>query len=162
MTVDLSGLKDIHLPVEPSFWPPAPGWWLVALGLVLGLVLIGLIFYRHRFGSKGYTKRLLKKTYKTTPDARTLALKISLLFKRVALIKYPREEVAALSDTAWAQFIYQVGKGRISEEMAHIIAHAAYLPPMKSVDFSTEQLYNAANKWINVVFKGKPNARKRK
>ncbi len=162
MTVDISGLKDIHMPVEPSFWPPAPGWILVGVGVFSVLSCVAIVWYWHRFGSKGYAKRLLKKAYQSSPEGQAFALQVSLLFKRIVLVKFPREEVAALSDTAWAQFILRVGKHSIPEKMAHFIAHAAYLPPRKSVDFSNEKLYNAANEWIDVVFKGKPNARKQK
>lgn len=31
----LQQLRDIQVPAEPSWWPPAPGWWLLA-GLCLG------------------------------------------------------------------------------------------------------------------------------
>jgi len=30
----LVNLKDIHLPPPVSFWPPAPGWWILALLMI--------------------------------------------------------------------------------------------------------------------------------
>ena len=31
----LAQLADIHLPAEISFWPPAFGWWILALLLLI-------------------------------------------------------------------------------------------------------------------------------
>jgi len=41
-------LQDIHLPGEVAWWPPAPGWWLLAGLIVAGLALLALHYYRGR------------------------------------------------------------------------------------------------------------------
>ena len=45
----LAGLRDIALPAAVSWWPLAPGWWLL-LGLVLlfALALPLWLWWRHR------------------------------------------------------------------------------------------------------------------
>ncbi len=39
-------LRDVHVPDAPSLWPPAPGWWLVALAVALIVASLG--WWRHR------------------------------------------------------------------------------------------------------------------
>jgi len=43
----LDQLQDIQLPTAVSWWPPAPGWWLLGL-LVLALAATALVLLRRR------------------------------------------------------------------------------------------------------------------
>ncbi|MBS1202779.1 MAG: hypothetical protein H6R22_1288, partial [Chromatiaceae bacterium] len=43
----LAGLRDWHLPDPVSWWPPAPGWWLVA-GLALAACALTLHWWLRR------------------------------------------------------------------------------------------------------------------
>ena len=48
MTADLlAGLRDYHLPEPISWWPPAPGWWLLASLAVAALAVL-LLWRRER------------------------------------------------------------------------------------------------------------------
>ena len=44
MELDLSGLRDIHLPIEPSWWPPAIGWWLLLAAFFVLLIIFALCY----------------------------------------------------------------------------------------------------------------------
>ena len=53
----IDGLRDLHLPMEPGWWPPAPGWWVIAvlMLLVLVAVLTPLAAVRSRAGARVVT-----------------------------------------------------------------------------------------------------------
>ena len=37
-------LRDIHLPAPISWWPPAPGWWLLLFGIPTLLILLAWLW----------------------------------------------------------------------------------------------------------------------
>ena len=105
--VDLSGLRDIHIPKEPSWWPPAIGWWIVLGGIIIACLICLISFLRWYNHPRQYALRELKKTFDEAPNTVLLARNISILLKRVALILYPRTKVATLSDEKWVDFLVQ-------------------------------------------------------
>lgn len=42
----LQQLRDVHAPLAPEWWPPAPGWWLLAIAIVATLFFIGRLLWR--------------------------------------------------------------------------------------------------------------------
>ena len=80
--IDLSGLKDIHIPIEPSWWPPALGWWFALIG---GIILLGSgvwCFFYWLTRPRQYALRELKRFYQTTDNIVFFAKQVSSLLKR--------------------------------------------------------------------------------
>lgn len=106
----LDELKDIHYPEMVSWWPPAIGWWLIAL--LLAITSVVSIFIIKRAWKKMKQKRillnelnLLRQQYQQQQCNITEPL--SILIKRAAMIRYPRQQVAALQGQAWLDFLNQ-------------------------------------------------------
>jgi len=153
--VDLSGLRDIHLPIKPSWWPPAPGWWLVA-GAVLLLCLMILACYLYwATRPKQYATRELKRIYRATQNPVILAREISVLLKRIALLNYPRSQVAALTEEKWVDFLVDKTGQTFSDAQLTLIASSTYMPDEALTPVSRDGLYHSAVRAIQLLFKEK-------
>lgn len=102
----LQQLDDIELPAEASWWPLAPGWWI--LGIVVLALLIGLGYYLiRRYRQLSYQREALKILQQSHAIADDLQFirHINQLLKRVAIHLYGRQQVAKLHGAAWQQFL---------------------------------------------------------
>ena len=59
----LDQLRDIHLPPSVSWWPPAPGWWVLAFLLLAGIGYL-LIRVRANWLAKAYRREALQQLKK--------------------------------------------------------------------------------------------------
>ncbi len=153
--IDLSGLKDVILPPQPAFFPPAWGWWAVAGSIIACFFLLWFLKRYFYPSPKVYALRLLKKLERENLSPHESARELSKLLKRVALLRFKREDVANLNGTQWENFLRTHAQNCFSPQEAAFIAHAAYTPPEKFVAFNNKNLYNSAEKWIRTLFKRK-------
>lgn len=109
----LAELRDIHLPPEPGWWPPALGWWLLSL-LVL-VVLTAVMRYVRKRRAQSFPRRwALRKlaqlrSREDEVGSSEIITELSTLVRRAALSRYPRDEVAGLVGADWLRFLDHSG-----------------------------------------------------
>jgi hypothetical protein len=150
--VDLSGLRDIHIPIEPHWWPLPLGWWLVIGAFICTLFILFCAFLYWYTRPKQYALRELKSLYIQEKNPILFARKISLLLKRIALLNYPRTEVATLTDERWVLFLKEHTGLSFSEGQLNLLALATYMPETALNPGSSESLYKATRKGISLLF----------
>lgn len=114
MADNLPQLRDIHLPAEPSAWPPAPGWWV--LGLLSLAVLVALLWLLRRHLRRRRRQRLLiaelDRLQPRSNDADAAPLYLAALSQFLRrLARAVRTDAASLRGAEWIQFLDRHGDG---------------------------------------------------
>jgi hypothetical protein len=136
---DLSNLRDLALPVPVAWWPPQPGWWLLAAGL-LALAGFGVAWLVRQHGANAYRRAALRALPQTAPEA------LGALLKRTALAAAPRAAVAGLTGEDWAAFLERTGG---FPHAALAVLTQAALDPAHPVDRAAiDAARAAARRWI--------------
>ena len=129
-TVDVSQLplRDIHLPAPIGWWPPAPGWWLLAALVLAGVALYGLHYYRARH-KRAALRALTRVRAALEQGAEPVACLqfLSTVLRRFAMTSVARARAASPSPTCagligerwlayldgrWAKTEFSAGVGR--------------------------------------------------
>jgi hypothetical protein len=146
----LTQLKDIHLPSPVGWWPLAPGWYGV-IGLVLCLVsALVYFFYKKHIHALPKKKALVLlasyiQHYETDRNSQLASARISELLKRVALVYYPRDQVASMHGDAWIDFLNRTGKRIDFNPVKAMLLDA----PFKAAEtVNLQPLISTARLWI--------------
>lgn len=118
-------LRDLHLPEAISWWPLAPGWWvLIAVALLgLGFLLRQWLRARARGAARRYALQQLNVIADDFDEHRnpvSFGASLSELLRRTMLAYAPRANVAGLTGEDWlhwldrdlAQPVFANGPGR--------------------------------------------------
>jgi Domain of unknown function (DUF4381) len=147
----VAGLIDGPLPAPVSLWPQT---WESRLVIVLVVVaIVAAIVWsirwwyanRHRRAALAELDRIIRATPSSSPEA--LASALALLVRRTALVVFPREQIAALSGTAWLRFLdYTYDGHEFSQGIGRALATAPYAAPATQPDIAA--LTDLTRRWI--------------
>lgn len=155
MKPDLSQLRDIHLPTPISWWPPAPGWWLLAV-LVVAIPFGLYALYRRRQRNNWRRSALtelarLRQQFQAQPSSTQMIVsELSVLLRRVAICCFPRDEVAMLSGDKWLAFLDRgMGDGAaFQSEQGRLLTTAPYVAAASIAPDTLLTLCTLCENWI--------------
>lgn len=142
-------LKDIHLPETIGWWPPAPGWWLLLLALIL-LVLAVRYLYR-RLTRKTAVKRaqkLLMQIRQQSLEPAACLNELSSLLRRTAISRDGRSPVAGLHGQAWLEYLDKnLPDTPFSQGVGRYLGNAHYRPTLPD-DIDVDALFTLCERWL--------------
>ncbi|MCD5963497.1 DUF4381 domain-containing protein [Stenotrophomonas maltophilia] len=116
-------LRDVQLPPEPSWWPPAPGYLMVGGAVLLVILALALLWWKRRRRRQRWLQAF-DQELATTADATAELAVIAGLLRRAARQAQPGSE--SLRDDAWWQRVDP--KGTLPDARRSLLAEGAYRP----------------------------------
>ncbi len=152
----LSNLRDIVEPPPIPWWPPAPGWYVV-LAVLIGGACVGTYLWVRRWKANWYRRAALAKLQQLASDPtmrqtpRRMLCEVQELLKRTALVAFPREQVAPLTDNRWLEFLDRTsGMQEFTGGSGRRLIEAVYAP--NSADrltiADTDSVLQLSRSWI--------------
>lgn len=102
----LEQLAPLREPAPVSWWPLAPGWWLLGLA-VLALMVWALRWSYRRRAQNRYRRQALRIIDRMIEDQHTSIEQLNKLLKSTALRGWPQSEVAGLHGNNWLTFLQE-------------------------------------------------------
>ena len=146
----MAQLRDIHSAPAVPWWPPAPGWWVVAL-----LVLAVLVWFGRRLAARYgvYQRRQqmlgwidhLNATIDPHKDPYAYLSTLNRVFKVVALRAFPAQQCALMAGQEWTEFLQQNIKPNQPGDALSVLASGPY---MATPRFDPAVISELARVWI--------------
>lgn len=135
-------LRDIHLPLEPSIWPLAMGWWL----LIILACIIGYFVFKKwtKIRKVKQTNQLLqaellaiKTSFSKHKNKHQLASEVSELLNRFVRHVLKDSQATTLTGDKWITYLNSRTKNEVFNPYLKELTQAQYV---KDVDFDAPRL----------------------
>lgn len=151
-------LKDIHLPTDSLWWPPAPGWWvllilLILIGLLLTKMLPRILAWLRLRPIKSACLRELDRIRQMASgesgNERKVIQQLSVLLRRAVMSYGAREKDASLSGEKWVNRLNQISEGPcFSDEQFNVLTQGQYQPMF---EIEIDELFRSCESWIKAL-----------
>lgn len=148
-------LRDIHLPEAISWWPLAPGWWIL-LTLVMSLIFVLIWQLTKKDSAKNqrllnkYIDQEIEKLQQIETDQQFIE-ELSTLMKRIAISRYGKK-VSGYTGEKWLRFL----DSRLPDEANKPFSKGAGralldLPYQQSPQLDRSELIETLKDWMLAI-----------
>ncbi|NOX27554.1 MAG: DUF4381 domain-containing protein [Gammaproteobacteria bacterium] len=157
----LDQLPPLHMPEPISLWPPAIGWWLLALFIIVLSVLVVRFFLKKKRKNQLRKAALLElsqywSSYQSDHDTQSYLLAVNRLLKKFVMQQYPNKSLHTLSGEQWISGLAELSpQSGINRDSAAILLsiYSKQLEKSEQLDKATQQV-NALHPLLLKWFKG--------
>ena len=142
-------LRDIHIPDAIGLWPPAIGWWILA---ILIPIMLYLLWRSVRFITRKTALKSAKKQFKMLKinsdlTAQQRLINVSQLMRRTAISLETNKSVAGLTGQGWLTFLNSSLKTPVfNHDLGVLLTEGLYQPQIEEDNMT--QLVEACEQWL--------------
>lgn len=151
----LAQLRNLASPDAVTFWPPAPGWWLLAILLCVSLVLLIRKMKKRRV-ARAYRKEAMSELethwqqFLASKDALLYLQTLAEILKRTALSGFPATGAASASGEKWLSFLDSSLPAKhalepFQSELGQMLISAPY---RKNCEVDPQKVHEISLNWI--------------
>lgn len=153
----LDQLKDIHLPPPVSWWPPAPGWWLLAI------ILLGVLTWVFRYALRRHRSRLFSRQarrqvnalwarYQQHQDSPLLVKSLLILARQTAKSNPLHQHLSTLPTADFLALIDEESDQKLSKavDLNHLHDLLYQLKPEALTQDQAKQVFRCLRQWIRI------------
>ncbi|WP_416308219.1 DUF4381 domain-containing protein [Neptunicella sp. SCSIO 80796] len=147
----LEQLKDIHLPAQVGAWPPAWGWWLLAV-VLLTLIALTTRWLVRRYRKKQAIREAMVLLAQLDQQDKNYPQQLNSLLKRLSLSYFPRINIARLHQQDWLAFLSRQLPARKQHEFEsgyQMLLNTLYDPNAEKLDH--QQARTLVQGWIKAA-----------
>lgn len=150
--IDELPIRDIHVPETIGWFPPAIGWWILAI--VIPICVFFLIIIIKRLRQKTAVKLARKLIKQLEHDDKLSDIQkvceLSCLLRRVAVnTAQKNDDVAGLTGRAWLDYLDRpLKEAGFKHGVGRCLIEAPYQQTL-SPDIDLKALFQLAQSWLN-------------
>jgi len=148
-------LRDIHLPLDPGYWPLAPGWWVL---IVLAIIILYLLFKkinkvrqtRHLNNLMQQELLAVRESFDQHKNKHQLAVDISTLLNRFVIHVLKDNNASSLTGDSWIAYLNGRIQGNVFDDFNKELTQAQY---QKDIDYDVPRLFATVKNYFPKAIK---------